>query len=80
LTRRYRSRNDIIVEMLMAALECTYKTKIMFIAYLSFDQIDKEYLPLLLKSDLLVYDKKNRMYCTTEKGKEFVEKYKSLKL
>lgn len=66
--------------MLTAALQCTYKTKIMFNAYLSFDQIDKEYLPLLLKSDLLAYDKKNRMYCTTEKGKEFVEKYKSLKL
>jgi predicted transcriptional regulator len=64
----------------MAALDCTHKTKIMYNAYLSFDQIDKEYLPLLLNRDLVAYDKKTRMYCTTEKGKEFMEKYKSLKL
>jgi predicted transcriptional regulator len=52
----------------------------MYMAYLSFDQIDKEYLPMLLKSDMLEYDKTKRTYCTTEKGKEFIEKYKSLKL
>jgi predicted transcriptional regulator len=52
----------------------------MYMAYLSFDQIDKEYLPLLLERDLLEYDKIKRTYCTTEKGKEFIEMYKSLKL
>ncbi len=65
--------------MLTAAMDCTRKTRIMYLAYLSYDQLE-EYLPLLLNNEMLRFDKTKRIYCTTEKGSNFVKKYASLKL
>lgn len=55
---KYRSRIDIISVILDAANDGTdglTKTKIMYQAYLSHEQI-KEYLSVLIESELLNYD------------------------
>ena len=52
----YRSRDDIVSVILDAANGCGLtKTKIMYQAYLSHDQM-KEYLSVLIENDLLGYD------------------------
>lgn len=66
--------------MLIAALDGASKTQIMYKAELSFAQIDKEYLPLLLQNKLLEYDSKTKKYSTTQRGISFLEKYKNLKI
>jgi hypothetical protein len=38
----------------------------------------KEYFDLLLQSKLLVYDKKTKLYGTTEKWMEFLDLYKRM--
>ncbi|HEX2558119.1 MAG TPA: winged helix-turn-helix domain-containing protein [Nitrososphaera sp.] len=78
--KKNRSRNDLIEQMLIAALDGASKTQIMYKAELSFSQIDKEYLPLLLQNKLLEYDSKTKQYSTTQRGASFLEKYKNLKL
>jgi predicted transcriptional regulator len=52
----------------------------MYQAFLSFNQLSKEYLPLLLENGLLEYDTKDQKYRTTRKGKEFLDVYDQLKL
>jgi len=52
----------------------------MFSAFLSFSQIDKNYLPLLINNDLLEYNDKTRTYKTTAKGKDLLNKYKKLEI
>ena len=74
-----RSRLDIAAEILNAATDGTLKTKIMYLASLSFDQLN-EYLKLLDDSGLLEYDTKKRQYKTTIKGHEFLAKYGKVKI
>jgi len=74
-----RSRLDIIAEILNVANEGALKTKIMYLAYLSFDQLE-EYLALLTHNDLLEYDAKKRQYKTTGKGHDFLAKYGKVKI
>lgn len=52
----------------------------MYQAFLSFNQLSKEYLPLLLKNGLLEYNAKDKKYRTTKKGREFLDKYDQLRL
>ncbi len=47
------------------------RTKIMYKAYLSYNQL-KEYLMLLTENNLLSYDAYNQTYRTTEKGLRFL--------
>lgn len=63
---KYRSRTDIISQVLDAANGGATKTKIMYKAYLSYAQL-KEYLLVLVKNDLLEYIEGERQYRTTEK-------------
>jgi predicted transcriptional regulator len=75
---RYRSRTDIISEILDAANGgSATKTKIMYHAFLSFVQL-KEYLMILTKSDLLRYDSNTHTFKTTEKGLKFLEAYNQM--
>ena len=75
---RYRSRTDIISEILDAANGGrATKTKIMYRTYLSFVQL-KEYLMILTKSDLLRYDSNTHTFKTTEKGLKFLEAYNQM--
>jgi predicted transcriptional regulator len=70
---RYRSRTDIISEILdVANGGSATRTKIMYKAYLSYNQL-KEYLMLLTENNLLSYDAYNQTYRTTEKGLRFLD-------
>lgn len=70
---KYRSRADIVADMLEVAKDGAIKTRIMYRALLSFPQL-KEYLELLTDSGLLEY-REDRMYYTTERGRHFLKMY-----
>ena len=73
-----RSRNHIISEILDAANGGNAtKTKLMYKAYLSFGQI-KEYLSVLIESELLNYDVYTRKFKTTEKGLRFLDTFNQM--
>jgi predicted transcriptional regulator len=74
VSMRYRSRTDIVSQMLEAANGGATKTRIMYSAFLSYEQL-KEYLSMLSGNGLLEHDEKSRMYKTTPKGNEFLEIY-----
>ena len=63
----YRSRTDIISEILVAANGGVTQTKIMYKALLNYAQM-KQYLMVLTHNDLLSYDLDTRTFKTTEKG------------
>jgi predicted transcriptional regulator len=64
---KYRSRSDIVGLLLDAANGGgATKTKLMYKAYLSFNQL-KEYLTLLVENGLIEYEG-GQTYRTTEKG------------
>jgi len=71
---KYRSRADIISEILKIADNGSSKTKIMYGAYLSYVQL-KDYLKVMLENELLVYDEHKLQYRTTEKGRMFLKTY-----
>jgi predicted transcriptional regulator len=74
----YRSRDDIVSVILDAANGGGLtKTKIMYQAYLSHDQM-KEYLSVLIENDLLGYDVYTRKFKTTEKGLRFLDTYNQM--
>ncbi|HEY3094813.1 MAG TPA: winged helix-turn-helix domain-containing protein [Nitrososphaera sp.] len=71
---KYRSRTEIVYQILATAKEIdgVNKTRIMFKSYLSFAQL-KEYLKLLIDSELLEYDPEGNTYRTTDKGVKMLE-------
>jgi predicted transcriptional regulator len=75
---KYRSRTDIISQILEAANggDAT-KTKIIYKAFLSYSQM-KEYLTILTEKDLLRYDQETHTFKTTEKGLRFLEIYNQM--
>lgn len=74
---KYRSRMDIVAEMLNIAQGGAIKTRIMYRAFLSFPQL-KEYLAVLMERGLLEYEEKNNEYVTTESGKRFLKVYREI--
>ncbi len=71
---KYRSRTDIVSQILDAANGGTTKTKIMYKAYLSYAQL-KEYLAIMIENGLLEQDTANNTFKTTEKGIKFSRVY-----
>jgi predicted transcriptional regulator len=71
---KYRNRTEIIASILEVAKDGSNKTRIMFTAYLSYEQL-KEYLNELLDKELLVYDicTRTRTYSITQRGSKFLE-------
>jgi predicted transcriptional regulator len=67
----YRSRTEIAATILDAANGGTTKTKIMYNAYLSYNQV-KEYISILIENNLLEYLEGARTFRTTEKGLNFL--------
>ena len=64
---KYRSRSDIVGLLLNAANGGgATKTKLMYKAYLSFNQL-REYLTLLVENGLIEYEV-GQTYRTTDKG------------
>jgi predicted transcriptional regulator len=74
---KYRSRTDIVSEILEAAQGGTSKTKIMYKAFLSYAQL-KEYLAVLVENRLLEYDKGTETFKTSEKGVRFLKLYNQI--
>ena len=62
-----RSRTEIVGSILDAANGGGSKTKIMYIAFLSFGQL-KEYLSILIENNLIEYLDGTHKFKTTEKG------------
>jgi predicted transcriptional regulator len=71
---------DIIANILESATNGAKKTRIMYRAALNFRQLQR-YLPLLIKRGLINYAETNKggVYKTTEKGRDFLQKYEELK-
>lgn len=64
---RYRSRTEIIAQMLETARGGANKTKIMYCAYISYTQLEY-YLEILETSGLLSFHKSDHHYKTSAKG------------
>ena len=74
---KYRSRTDIIINMLEAATNGATKTKIMYSSYLSSHPL-RAYLEFVIRNGLLAYDSTKQRYSTTEKGLRLLELYNSI--
>lgn len=75
---RYRSRMDLISQILEAANggDVT-KAKIMYEAFLNYNQLN-EYLMFLTQNSSLSYDFDTRTFKTTEKGRKFLDAYNQM--
>ncbi|MEO9319508.1 MAG: winged helix-turn-helix domain-containing protein [Nitrososphaera sp.] len=74
---KYRSRTDIVSQILQTGNGGTTKTRIMYSAYLSYAQL-KEYLSMLTENGLIEHSKPENKYRTTAKGLQFLEAYGKL--
>ena len=75
---KYRSRTDIISQILEAANgNSATRSKIMYKAFISYVQL-KEYLTVLTESDLLSYDQETHTFKTTEKGLGYLDAYNQI--
>ena len=70
----YRSRFDIIADMLDVASRRAKKTQIMYQANLSYRLLQK-YLAEVKSSSLVKYERRGRCYVLTDKGREFLQAY-----
>jgi predicted transcriptional regulator len=65
---KYRSRSEIAALILeIANGNRVSQTKIIQNSYISYEQV-KDYLLILIRNDLLEYEKQGRTYKTTHKG------------
>ncbi len=71
----YRSKLDIIADILTVATRKPKKTQIMYQANLSFHVLQK-YLAEISGASLICFEDETQCYSLTEKGKEFLENYK----
>ena len=62
-----RSRTEIVAMILEAANGGETKTKIMYFAFLSYNQLN-EYLSILIENNLIEYLDGTKTFKTTEKG------------
>ena len=69
---KYRSRTEIVSNILQAANGGGTKTKIMYKAFLSYAQL-KEYLSVLIENNLIEYLEGTVTFKTTAKGLSFLD-------
>ena len=74
---KYRSRTEIVGNILEAANGGATKTKIMYKAFLSYVQL-KEYLSVLIENNLLEYLDGTHKFKTTEKGLNFLKMHNEI--
>ena len=67
-----RSRTEIVAMILDAANGGETKTKIMYFAFLSYNQV-KEYLSILIENNLIEYLEGTNKFKTTEKGLNYLK-------
>ena len=68
----YRTGIEIISQILDVSIDGISKTRIMYQAYLSYNQLTR-YLELLLDLEYLEFDDKRKLFTTTAKGLEFMK-------
>ena len=71
---KYRSRTDIVSQILEAANGGSTKTKIMYKAFLSYAQL-REYVTVRVDNGLLDYNSGEQTYKTSPKGLKFLQIY-----
>ena len=74
---KYRSRTEIVGNILDAANGGATKTKIMYTAFLSYGQL-KEYLSVLIENNLIEYLDGAHKFKTTEKGLNFLKMHNQI--
>ena len=75
---KYRSRNDIIAQMLQCVSDRDATvTRIMYQSFLSYAQI-KQYLHILTEREFVEYNRARRLYKITKRGSQFLELYKNI--
>jgi predicted transcriptional regulator len=73
-----RSRTEIVGNILDAANGGTTKTKIMYFAFLSYNQLN-EYLSILIENNLVEYLDGTHTFKTTEKGLNYLNVYNEIR-
>ena len=74
-----RSRTEIVAMILDAANEGgETKTKIMYFAFLSYNQV-KEYLSVLIENNLIEYLEGAHKFKTTEKGLNYLKMHNEIR-
>ena len=76
--RKNRSSIDIVANILEIAKDGAKKTRIMYLANLSFDQL-KKYLKFLMDKGFLEYNASEKKYKITDKGSEFLKMFYEFK-
>jgi UDP-N-acetyl-D-mannosaminuronic acid dehydrogenase len=66
-----RNTDQTVTSILCAAVDGITKTKIMYKAFITYDQLN-DYLSLLLEKGLIEYTEGERLYRTTQKGVDFL--------
>jgi len=74
---KYRNRTEIVGNILDAANGGATKTKIMYKAFLSYNQL-KEYFSILIENNLIEYIDGAHKYKTTEKGLNFLKMHNEI--
>ncbi len=71
----YRSRLDIIADILQVASQNAKKTQIMYQANLSYKVLQR-YLTDITAASLIDFETAEQCYVLTQKGRDFLEAYK----
>ena len=74
---RYRSRTEIVGNILDSANGGTTKTKLMYKAFISYNQL-KEYLTILKENNLIEYIDGTLTLKTTEKGLNYLKMHNAI--
>ena len=74
---KYRSRTEIVGNILEAANGGATKTKIMYKAFLGYVQL-KEYLSVLIENNLLEYIDGTHKFKTSEKGLNYLKMHNEI--
>jgi predicted transcriptional regulator len=74
---KYRSKTEIVGNILDAANGGTTKTKLMYKAFLSYNQL-KEYLTILIENSLIEYLDGTQTFKTTKKGLNYLKLHNAI--
>jgi predicted transcriptional regulator len=74
---KYRNRTEIVGNILDAANGGATKTKIMYKAFLTYNQL-KEYFSILIENNLIEYLDGTHKFKTTEKGLNFLKMHNEI--
>ena len=74
---KYRSRTEIVSMILESANGGATKTKMMYNAFLSYNQL-REYLSVLVENNLIEYLEGTKTFKTTEKGLNFLKMHNEM--